>query len=51
MTDNITTNMTEIDNYTPELWQRQHIGLHTYIPSIVISILAFYRLHWVTSPV
>ena len=51
MTDNITTNMTEIDNYTPELWQRQHIGLHTYIPSIVISILEFYRLHWVTSPV
>jgi hypothetical protein len=43
MTDSNTTNINEIDNYSPELWQRQHIGLHTYIPSIVLNIWAFYK--------
>ena len=33
----------EIDNYSQELWQRQTIGLHTYIPSIILSICLLYR--------
>jgi hypothetical protein len=28
------------DTNTQELWQRRYIGMHTYIPSIVVSILA-----------
>lgn len=37
-------NINDINNYSIELWQRQHIGLHTYIPKIVISICAIYSL-------
>jgi len=33
----------EIDNYSTDLWQRQNIGLHTYIPSVIFSIWAFYK--------
>jgi len=45
--NNSLVNNTEvyIDNNTPELWQRRHIGIHTYVPSIVIDILALY--YWI----
>lgn len=32
-----------IDNNSVELWQRRHIGMHTYIPSIIITIWALYK--------
>lgn len=36
-------NNIDIDNNTQELWQRRHIGMHTYIPSMVITIWALYN--------
>ena len=38
-----TVDNSEIDNYSPELWQRKNIGIHTYIPGIILSIWKFYK--------
>lgn len=36
--------LNNIDNAnTNELWLRHYIGMHTYIPSIVITIWALYK--------